>query len=154
MSGYFGRLKEKHLSIFQFSKYIIVGTINTAIDLGALNLLICVSHKSSGIYYPIFKSISFLMAVTNSYFLNKRWTFGLAGEASAGEFLKFTGVNLIGWGINVGVATYVVNVIGAPTGFSPVLWANIGAISAIVITLFWNFFGIKFFVFKKKPPAV
>ena len=47
----------------------------------------------------------------------------------------------------------IVNVIGAPTGFSTKLWANIGAISGAGLTLFTNFFGYKFFVFKKTPVA-
>jgi hypothetical protein len=46
-----------------------------------------------------------------------------------------------------------VNVIGAPRGISIKLWANVGAISGAGLTLFTNFFGYKFFVFRK-PLAV
>jgi putative flippase GtrA len=150
MNNLFARLSQKYPFLLQFSKFVIVGIINTGIDFAILNLLIFTTGKSSGIYYPIFKSISFTAAVINSYFMNKYWTFASHGNAKAGEFFKFLIVNLIGLGINVGAASYVVNVIGAPIGFSPVLWANIGAVSAVIITLFWNFFGMKVFVFKKE----
>jgi len=149
MNNLLSGIKEKYPFLFQFSKFFIVGIINTSIDFAVLNLLIGITDKTSGVYYSVFKSISFIVAVTNSYFMNKYWTFSSHEGAKAGEFAKFITVNLIGWGINVGTASYVVNVLGAPAGISPVVWANIGAVSAVAITLFWNFFGMKFFVFKK-----
>lgn len=149
MNNFISSISAKYPFILQFSKFFTVGIINTSIDFAVLNLFIFATGHSSGVYYPIFKSISFAVAVTNSYFMNKYWTFKSQEGAKAGEFAKFIGVNLVGWGINVGTASYVVNVVGAPAGFSPILWANIGAVSAVIITLFWNFIGMKFFVFKK-----
>jgi len=135
--------------MIQFIKFAIVGGLNAMIDLGILNLLIYSTGIVSGFYYSIFKSVSFLAAVTNSYFWNKHWTFR-AGDAPATiEFLKFFLVNLVGFGINVGAASIVVNIIGVPAGISGELWANIGAVSAVFISLFWNFIGMKFIVFKK-----
>ena len=149
MIASFNELKERHPFIPQFIRFFCVGLLNTGIDFGVLNLLIYLTGKTSGIYFPIFKSTSFIIAVTNSYFMNKYWTFKSSEVKKANEFLKFFGVNIIGWGINVGVATYIVNFVSAPTGFSPVLWANIGAFSAVAFTLIWNFIGMKFIVFKK-----
>ncbi len=142
-------IQEKYPFIPQFARFFLVGILNTAIDFGVLNLLMYISEKSSGFYYPLFKSISFLFAVTNSYFFNKHWTFKATEKDNAGEFFKFTIINLIGWGLNVGTASYIVNIIGAPEGLSPILWGNFAAISATVVTLFWNFIGMKFLVFKK-----
>ncbi|MHB9019604.1 MAG: GtrA family protein [Minisyncoccota bacterium] len=149
MIARFNDLKERHPFIPQFIRFFCVGLLNTGIDFGVLNFLIFLTGKTSGIYFPIFKSISFIIAITNSYFMNKHWTFKSLDNKSAGEFLKFFGVNIVGWSINVGVSTYVVNFVAAPSGFSPVLWANIGAVSAVIFTLTWNFIGMKFIVFKK-----
>jgi putative flippase GtrA len=149
MIAYLKNFKDRHPFVPQFIRFFCVGLINTAIDFTVLNSLIYLTGKSSGIYFPIFKSTSFIVSVTNSYLMNKRWTFKSLEAEKAKQFAKFIGINLIGWGINVGSASYVVNVIGAPDGFSPVLWANIGAVSATAITLFWNFTGMKFIVFKK-----
>ncbi len=150
MIEYLNKLKEKYPFLLQFSKFLVVGFINTGIDFAVLNLLMYFTKETTGIYYSIFKSISFAVAVTNSYFMNKHWTFGSPEQAKASEFMKFLGVNIIGWGINVSTASYLVNIVGAPNGFSPVLWANIGAVSAVIVTLFWNFLGMKFFIFKKQ----
>lgn len=145
----FNNFKERHPFAPQFIRFFCVGLLNTGIDFGVLNFLIYLTGKSSGVYFPVFKSVSFIVAVTNSYFMNKRWTFKSSESAKTSEFLKFFGVNIVGWGINVGVATYVVNYVSAPAGISPVLWANIGAFSAVAFTLVWNFIGMKFIVFKK-----
>lgn len=136
--------------MIQFVKFGITGGLNALIYLGAMNLLISATGIAVGFYYSLFVSIAFMVAVTNSYFWNKYWVFGMAkGESRPGEFIGFILVNLVGFAINVGSASIVVNKIGAPAGFSPELWANIGAVSAVFISLFWNFLGTKFFVFRK-----
>lgn len=136
--------------MIQFVKFGITGGLNALIYLGVLNLLISATGIAVGFYYSLFVSIAFLVAVTNSYFWNKYWVFRASGSGGgSGEFIKFVLVNLVGFLINVGAASFVVNVIGAPAGVSEELWANFGAVSAVVITLFWNFIGIKFIVFKK-----
>lgn len=135
--------------LIQFVKFGIVGGLNAAIDLGVLNLFIYGTGIATGAHFSLFKSISFIVAVSNSYFWNKYWTFRADGEPKAKEFLGFFLVNIVGFGINVGVATVVVNFVSIPAGVSVELWANISAVSAAIITLFWNFAGMKFLVFKK-----
>ena len=133
----------------QFVKFGIVGGLNSMLDLGILNLLIHSTGVATGLYFSFFKTVSFSIAVTNSYFWNKYWTFHSEETPRTVEFFKFLMVNLVGLGINVGSASFVVNVLGAPAGVSPALWANIGAISSVFVSLFWNFVGMKFIVFRK-----
>ena len=135
--------------MLQFVKFGIVGGLNAMLDLGVLNLLIRWSGIAFGAYFSLFKALSFSVAVINSYFWNKYWTFHSEDGPRPVEFFKFLSVNLVGLAINVGAATLVVNFIGAPEGFSKELWANIGAVSSVFISLFWNFIGMKFIVFKK-----
>jgi hypothetical protein len=63
--------------------------------------------------------------------------------------ISFMVVTVIAVAVNVAGADVIVNVIGAPHGVSLRLWANVGAISGAGLTLFTNFFGYKFFVFRK-----
>src|SRR3989344_2662710 len=101
------------LIIRQAIKFVLVGILNTLVDLGVLNLLIFASGIASGFGYSAFKGISFTVAVINSYFLNKFWTFKMREtEGVKREFAQFFIVSLIGFGINVGVASFVVNVVG------------------------------------------
>jgi len=135
--------------IKQAMKFILVGILNTLIDLGVLNLLIWLSGIAAGPFYSVFKGISFVAAVINSYLLNKFWTFRKKETGGVKrEFSQFFIVSVIGFGINVGVASLVVNVIGPQFGISVKLWANIGAVCATFVSMIWNFLGYKFIVFK------
>jgi len=138
-------------SLFEFSKFAVVGVLNSGVDFGILNLLMLITALSSGAAFLAFKSISVTLGVINSYLWNKYWTFNTSNSAADArrEFMAFMVVTLIAVGVNVAGADVIVNVIGAPAGFSTKLWANIGAISGAGLTLFTNFFGYKFFVFKK-----
>lgn len=66
--------------IFQAAKFFLVGTLNTFIDLGVLNILILITATAAGLFYSIFKTISFVGATINSYFWNKFWTFEKKGH--------------------------------------------------------------------------
>lgn len=132
----------------QFGKFVTVGFLNTAIDFGILNLLIFLFSVSSGILFSIFKSVSFIAAVTNSYFWNKFWTFHAKGKIQTQEYAQFFVVSLVGLVINVGTASFIVNFIGPQFGLNPTLWANLAAIASAAFNLTWNFVGYKFIVFK------
>lgn len=133
----------------QFGKFAAVGTLNTLIDLGILNLLILIFNVSSGISFSVFKAISFFFATTNSYFWNKFWTFESGTKTSVKEYGHFFLFTLVGTLINVSVASLIVNAIPIPQGISPKLWANIGALAAVFVSFLWNFLSYKLVVFKK-----
>ena len=135
--------------LWQVGKFIVAGGLNTFVDFGILNLLILFTGVAAGGQFSVFKGVAFTAAVINSYYWNKYWTFEFK-EKKKGEFLEFIVVSVIGLGINVGVASIVVNVVGPLGGISPVVWANIGAFAATLTALAWNFVGYKFIVFKKK----
>ena len=140
---------QKFLFIYQAAKFFLVGVLNTLIDIGVLSLLIDQTNIAKGLFYSVFKAISFLVATTNSYFWNKFWTFEKREDVRAREFLKFLIVATVGFVINVGVASVVVNVFGPKVGISEKIWAMLGAVVAAFFAFIWNFLASKFIVFKK-----
>ena len=144
-------LSKKNKSFMQIGKFALVGGVNFLLDLGILNLLIFLTGFASGWLYSIFKGASFIVAVINSYLLNKFWTFSdqKQDKKVAKEFLSFIVISLIGLLINNIIASFLVNYVGPQAGISENLWANIGAITASFVGMFWNFVGYKFIVFKK-----
>jgi len=143
-------LGKKFLIIYQAGKFALVGALNTFIDLGILNILIWFTGIATGLWYSVFKGISFLIATINSYFWNKHWTFEKGEKAFAPrEFSKFLVVTIVGLGINVGIASIVVNVLGPQWGITAKMWATFGALTATLLAWVWNFFSSKFIVFKK-----
>ena len=148
---YISYLLDKKISvIFQAGKYVSVGILNTLLDLGVLSLEVFLTGITSGLFYSLLKGISFLLAVINSYFWNKFWTFKKpTTKETKKEFVQFLIISGVGFGINVGIASLLVNVIGPQAGLRPQVWAILGATAAIVFSMVWNFLGYKFVVFKK-----
>ena len=141
-------MKKTNLAL-QIVKFAAVGGVNTAVDLIVLNILMFVTGIASGVFYSVFKGISFLVAVTNSYIMNKRWTFGSREKKVGKEFSQFLLISVVGFAINVGAASVVVNLIPNFLDISPKLWGNVGALAGTFCGLLWNFIGYKFIVFKK-----
>ncbi len=145
----------KSEGLYDAAQFLLIGVLNTLVDLGILNFLMWISGISTGAWYSIFKGASFIIAVFNSYLWNKFWTFeARRTKGMEAEFAKFFVVTLIGFGINVGISSFLVNAIGPRFGFSAKIWANIGAIAASVIGIFWNFLGSKFIVFKSQKSQI
>ena len=136
-------------SIYQFAQFAAVGTLNSFIDLGVLNLETYAwgtSLISNGLF-AAFKAVSFLCATTNSFLWNKHWTFDSKDQAGAKQVTGFYAVAVVGWVLNVGAATAVKA--AGPAG--SVTWVNlIAPIGGIAASFLWDFFGYKYLVFKKK----
>jgi putative flippase GtrA len=129
----------------QIIKFVIVGGFNTLVDLAVLNLLIFLTGVASGTPFIFFKAASFLVAVLNSYFWNRRWTF----RSDKPAFIQFFAVSTIGLLLNVGAASFLVNILGPQLGLSAKIWANVGAVGGTLVVMTWNFLGYKFVVFKR-----
>jgi len=148
-------LSKKWQVFYQAGKFVLVGGLNFLIDIGILNLLIFLTSIAAGWFYSVFKGVSFFVAVFNSYFLNKFWTFKASASDKPStkkvgkEFFTFLIISLIGLALNNIIASLVVNWLGPQWGISENLWANIGAVTASFLAMFWNFMGYKFIVFKK-----
>jgi len=135
----------------QFIKFVLVGLSNFVIAFGILNLLMFLTGITSGFYYSIFIAISFACAVINSYIWNKRWTFKKGNKLEKKEFSKFLTITLITFGLNIVLASALVNLVGPIGGISSYVWANISALAAASFTTLINFFGYKYLVFPNRP---
>ncbi len=137
--------------IYQFAQFAAVGSLNSFIDIGVFNLETFVRGGDPGnisnAIFAALKAFSFLCATTNSFVWNKYWTFSSGEKAGAKQITSFYTIALIGWGLNVGVATFTKS-----AGPSTSIWVNIVApLSGVAASFLWNFLGYKFIVFKKQP---
>jgi len=170
--------KPKGKTFMQVLKFVVVGVLNTVVDLAVLNLLIWATGiGESGWTYTMFKAISFTVAVVNSYYFNRIWVFkGDETKKVGTEFTKFIVISVVGAFVNVGVATLVVTFEQGMVGFihmipliSPLydwfvstvtsvtgpdfaVWPTVAALFGTLAGLVWNFLGYKYLVFigKKK----
>ncbi len=136
------------LYMYIFSKFFLVGVLNTALDFVVLNLCIFLfGTGAQGELFLVFKSISFLVAVINSYVLNKYWVFAHSKKPDARELLSFLIISLVGFFINVSVSFGTYSLFAHT--FAPHIAANIGALMGTFVVFAWNFVGYRFFVFNK-----
>lgn len=137
-------------TLYELVKFFVVGGLNTLVDFGILNILMLIFSAATGGIFTLFKAISFIGAVVNSYVWNKFWTFSSHEKTDVHRLIRFLSVSIVGFGLNVVIASLIVNFISPLGGMSEQLWANVGAIIATVISMIWNFIGYKFFVFHRK----
>ncbi len=120
----------------QLIKFSIVGVLNTAIHYVIFFYL----YSYLGVYHLLASATGFCFAVTNSYFVNKHWTFAQRNSNKSHQFVKFLTVNLVALMVNLTgmlllVESFQVN---------PLL----AQLVMIVITLTVNFMGTKFWSFR------
>lgn len=139
--------------IRQFSKFVLIGFLNTAIDFTILNLLMWLTGIYKGRWIFLLNVISFSVAVVNSYLWNKFWVFK-AREADqtkeiVSEFSQFIVIAVIGMIINSLIVFSITTFIPPVFGLNPQVWANLAKALATGVSLLWNFTGYKLIVFKK-----
>lgn len=143
------RLNEKISFALQVAKFVAVGGFNTLLDWSVLAILIYFTGFDSGLYYFLFKSVSFVVANFASYFWNKFWVFQVEKKSDSKEFFSFISVSVIGLLLNASIALVVVESFQWVSVVNSKQLAIIGAGIATIISLVWNFFGYKILVFKK-----
>ena len=130
--------------IKQIAKFGTVVVINTIIDFVLLNFLISI------IGWPILlsNSISFSTAVTNSYFMNKYWTFGDMRSAHIKQFSTFVLISIVGLIFSNILLHYGTVFLENYNPELSIIWQyNIAKAVSAVIVLVWNFIASKYLVF-------
>jgi putative flippase GtrA len=124
--------------IIQFFKFAVVGGINTLINMGVLFIF----TEYFKIYYLISAIFAFMVAVTNSFILNKIWTFKEdIKERVAKKYSKFFIISIIALLVNLFFLFLLTDVFK--------LYYLISQIIAICLSLWINFFGNKLWTFKR-----
>ncbi len=133
----------------QIVRFGVVGANNTIVDLGILNLLIFFTHTGQrGAMFALFKTVAFVCAVVNSYFMNRSWTFNrVATKNPMLEGSQFLFVSVLGAVVNVGSSWYVATYTRPFSGIEPKWWPSLAALVGTAFSLAFNFLGYKFWVF-------
>jgi putative flippase GtrA len=133
---------------------VIIGFSNAAVDFGLLNALILATNITQGISFSLFKALGFFVALINSYIWNRWWTFEVKTKRTSREFIAFTLVVGVSFLINVGISSFIVNYIPPFFGLSFQVWLNLASIIAVCFGLFWNFIGMRIFVFNPQQRRI
>ena len=158
----------KDSSFYQFLKYCVVGGLGVFVDLAVFSLVywgyFLSFGQSTGTIYA--QTISFSIAVTFNFTLNKIWTFQDKERRKvkvSQQYIKFIAVNVSAWAIRTFIIYFILNYQSVWRFYSmPIATWFISVLSierfalliAIIIAVFWNFFGSKHFVFKRERKLI
>lgn len=137
------------LVLRQLGRFGIVGLMNFCVDTGtvyALREWTGVALDDERILYLFIVGAS--IAIVNSYFWQRAWTFSEKDPPTRKEFFVFVIITVGGIVVNT-VVSYLVIQAFLPLNIIPERrLLALAKVIATGISLFWNFFGYKFFVFK------
>ncbi len=139
--------------LYQFGKFAAVGSSNSFVDLGMLNLIMLITGITKGSFqFAAIATGTAFAGTVNSFFWNKFWTFeaGKTGRQALIEAIKFYAVTGTVGVVNGALTSYFVNSV-AHDGISDNLWASVSKVMAILLAMIFNFLGYKFFVFTPTP---
>jgi putative flippase GtrA len=89
----------------QFVKFAVVGVLNSAIQY----LVFLFLYSFTGTQYLLASIIGYVAGMTNSYILNRRWTFESRNQKLLTELSRFVAVNLVSLGVNLGLLYLLVS---------------------------------------------
>lgn len=124
-------------TIAQFSKFVFVGLLNTAISLAVFYLL----YNLFAVDYTISNLLSYIVGVINSFFWNKLWVFRRGTQWMIRESLTFLLVFAVSYGIQYLLLRALVEQIGIDPN-----WAQLPAMAAYTIV---NYLLNRYITFKK-----
>lgn len=137
---------------WQFLRFGMVGLLNTAIDILALNLLLTLFAVRSLPGVLLANAVAYALGAVNSFFLNKRWTFGQRQPITLGEVGRFALTTCAGIALNdalLAALGWALLPLLGPT----VLWANLVKLGAIGGTVCVSYLGMGFWVFARRSLA-
>jgi putative flippase GtrA len=130
----------------QFARFCVVGMSNAVIDFGVLNAALAAFPTRATVPLLAYNTAAVVLAATNSFVWNRRFTFHVRGPLRAGEVARFAVVA-------VGTAALNDLVLLTLSGLFPALMAsgtlgaNVLKLGAILGALALSFFGMRFWVF-------
>ena len=137
-------LKNRHPK--RFAKFSIVGSLNFLLDIVILNSLSYITGFNKGFFAAVFSAISFLVANINSYYLNRKWTFGDNEKKS--RYKVFLAISIVGIIINI-LIVYSFTTYVSQSYFSDIIWLNISKMIATSLVIFFNYYSYKRYVFNR-----
>lgn len=134
--------------VFQFIRFVIVGVVNTGLDLLVLNALVYIFVVKDPLIFSLCKGVSFIVAVINSYYMNKYFTFKKK-ETKKNDFYLFIIISLVGLVINMAISGISFYLLGEFTNTISInLIATISGIIGALFSMLINYIGYSYFVFK------
>jgi putative flippase GtrA/4-amino-4-deoxy-L-arabinose transferase-like glycosyltransferase len=130
----------------QLTRFSLVGVGNTGIDFLMTNLLFLAFRPDSMAGLTLISLLACLVAATNSYLMNSRWTFTDRAnqDGQIGRFVVFAALGMV---VNTAVFLFLVRYLPLALTLDPVSNLNLAKLGGVVCALAVTFLGYRFGVF-------
>ena len=99
-------------------------------------------------FWPLAATAGAAVAIVNSFFLNRRWTFEIRGAEGRREQLRrFVAISLVGAAINVGLSSFVNHLLSGDEKAA----SRVATVVAAVLAGLWNFVAQRRYAFRPTP---
>lgn len=134
----------KNKTCREMVKFGLVGFSGAVVDLGVYNILWI--FLGWNIYLS--RSISFILAATDTYIFNRVWTFRNFNKNIVKQYSRFFFISSVGLLLNL----LIMRILAGPASGleSDFLRKNVPVLAAIVIVFFWNYTANKLWTFKNE----
>ncbi|PPD31404.1 MAG: hypothetical protein CTY21_12115, partial [Methylomonas sp.] len=123
----------------KFQRFAIVGAAGFCVDAGILTLLMSVGWD-----VLLARLVSFSLAVSTTWLLNRNWTFQVTTPVTGGrQYALYTAIQILGALINLGIFTILISIY---TPFRAWPWIPLGA--AAFFALLFNYVATRSLVFQ------
>lgn len=125
----------------QFLRFCVVGAVGFVIDAGILQLLV----SGIGVNLYLARIISFLVAASATWLMNRRYTFEVEHPATHSEWVRYITIMVLGALVNYGAFAISIAVWGMARA-QPWLGVAVGSIAGLGI----NFMSSRLLLFRNK----
>ncbi len=132
--------KHHHHWSRQAIRFVLVGLSATCVDWTLYRTFLWLTS-----IIPLSKAMSFIIATTYTYNMNRLWTFGGHSQKELNHFARFISLYLTTLGLNVMINSYLLHLLSSYD--LRLVFAFIGATT---VSAALNFVGMKFYVFPSK----
>lgn len=116
-------------------KFCVTGGLNTIIDFAVTTLLNSLLHLNINVA----KTVGYLCGMTNSFVVNKKWTFKTDDKDTKKELVKFVIVSLCMLGLSLLLINVFKSTLQIGDTFANILSTGIVMIVNFLVSNFWVF---------------
>lgn len=135
--------------IVQFSRFSIVGVVNTLLDLCLFNTLLWLLPTRNTLLILGYNSLAYAIGAINSFLLNKYWTFQRTHTTTPGEVVRFILTTIVGI-LCSDLILWVAGLFLSSIPGNTALLNNLAKLLAIMGTVGVSYLGMRLWVFVRK----
>lgn len=136
-------------SFRRYTKFLIVGIMNAAVDLLVLNLLLLLYPTQSGFWLTTYNTVGVICAILNSYIWNRYWTFADVSNGSTSERTKFIGQAVLNIVLNDVIVLAVSGYFTTNRSMPFIISSNLAKAVAMFVSSSITYIFLRLFVFHR-----